>query len=177
MTHGRPGWRKRMCSRMRPNTGVSAREPQRERHHGDHQLPEQQCQACDIRPPSAACVDLPAVRPSARSRFPAVQRMKILLHADFGDVAWCTRQSPMICALGPAANTTTTRSASRSWVTNSTALRSAFQDVEQEIAHDLPGLGISSGPNGSSIKRIFGSRISTCARPTRLRCPPDSMCG
>ena len=41
----------------------------------------------------------------------------------------------------------TTRSASaiassRSWVTNSTALRSAFHRVQQQIAHDLPGLGV-----------------------------------
>ena len=57
-----------------------------------------------------------------------------------------TRQSPMMRAAGPA-DMITTRSASaiassRSWVTNSTALRSAFHRFEQQIAHDLPGLRV-----------------------------------
>ena len=56
-------------------------------------------------------------------------------------MAW----SPMMRACGPA-DMITTRSASaiassRSWVTNSTALRSPAT-VEQQVAHDLPRLRI-----------------------------------
>ena len=83
--------------------------------------------------------------------------------------------------MASTADMITTRSASaiassRSWVTNSTALRSAVHRSSKRLPM-ICRVWASSGPNGSSIKSILGSRISTCARPTRLRCPPDSICG
>src|SRR6266436_4253936 len=85
-----------------------------------------------------------------------------------------TRQSPMMRALGPA-DMITTRSASaiassRSWVTNSTALRSAFHNSSSRLPM-ICRVWASSGPNGSSISRILGSRISTCARQVLIRDP------
>ena len=90
------------------------------------------------------------------------------------------RESPMMRASGPA-DMITTRSASaiassRSCVTNSTALRSPAHSSSSRLPM-IWRVCASSGPNGSSISRIFGSRISTCARPTRFLCPPESWCG
>ena len=91
-----------------------------------------------------------------------------------------TFHSPMTRAAGPA-DMITTRSesaiaSSRSWVTNSTALRSALHRSSSRLPM-ICRVCASSGPNGSSISRIFGSRISTCTSPTRFLCPPESMCG
>ena len=36
---------------------------------------------------------------------------------------------------------------------------------------------MSSAENGSSIRMMSGSSTSVCARPTRLRMPPESWCG
>jgi len=82
-------------------------------------------------------------------------------------------------ALGPA-DMITTRSASANRFLEIVGdeqhrLRSAFQHSKQQIAHDLPGLGVER-PNGSSISRILGSRIST-AQGQRAALPPDSICG
>ena len=52
----------------------------------------------------------------------------------------------------------------------------AGPQLEQQVAHDLARLGVER-PNGSSISRILGSRISTWARPTRFLCPPESWWG
>ena len=83
-------------------------------------------------------------------------------------------------AAGPA-DITTTRSesaiaSSRSWVTNITALRSRAQRSSSRLPM-ICRVCASSGPKGSSISRMAGSRISTCASATRLRWPPESMCG
>src|SRR5262249_50149977 len=91
-----------------------------------------------------------------------------------------TFQSPMMRAAGPA-DMITTRSdsaiaSSRSWVTNSTALRSAFHRSSSRLPM-ICRVCASSGPNGSSISRIFGSRMSTWTKPTRFLWPPESMCG
>src|SRR5262249_22751463 len=73
-----------------------------------------------------------------------------------------TFQSPMMRAAGPA-DMITTRSdsaiaSSRSWVTNSTALRSAFHRSSSRLPM-ICRVCASSGPNGSSLRKIFGSRM------------------